>query len=72
LSKENEIVKNERSYKELELEKLTQFWTITRGQLEERSNHAIDLETSMQRVKAANLEQISVGVFKILKSCYMF
>jgi hypothetical protein len=53
-------VKNDRSYKELELEKLTHFWTITREQLDEQRHRAIDLETRMQRVKAAHVEQISV------------
>lgn len=60
LSKECEFVKNDRNYKDLELEKLTQFWTITREQLEDQRQQAIDLETRMERIKAVHVEQISV------------
>jgi hypothetical protein len=67
LAKENEVVKNDRSYKELELEKLTQFWTITREQLEEQRQQAVELETRMQRVKAAHVEQVSVS-FKSIQN----
>lgn len=62
LSKENEFVKNDRTYKELELEKLTQFWTITHEQLEAQKQQDVELETRMQRVKAAHVEHISVSL----------
>ncbi|KAI6227458.1 hypothetical protein M3Y99_01256200 [Aphelenchoides fujianensis] len=60
LTKENEVVRNDRNYKELELEKLTQFWTITRGQLQLHKQQAVELEARMQRVKAAHVEQVSL------------
>ncbi|KAI6213819.1 hypothetical protein M3Y94_00197000 [Aphelenchoides besseyi] len=60
LTKENEIIRNDRNYKELELEKLTQFWTITRGQLQQQQQQAVDLEARMQRVKVAHVEQVSL------------
>ncbi|KAI6207301.1 hypothetical protein M3Y99_01848900 [Aphelenchoides fujianensis] len=59
--KENEVVRNDRNYKELELEKLTQFWTITRGQLQLQKQQAVELEARMQRVKAAHVEQVSLN-----------
>lgn len=83
LLKENELIKNDRSFKELELEKLSQFWTITREQLEDQKHQSIEVEARLQRVKSAHIEQISVSslplrlaemfgnqAFIILFSCY--
>ncbi|KAI6200108.1 hypothetical protein M3Y96_00698200 [Aphelenchoides besseyi] len=60
LMKENEIIRNDRNYKELELEKLTQFWTITRAQLQQQQQQAVDLEARMQRLKVAHVEHVSL------------
>lgn len=72
LLKENELIKNDRSFKELELEKLAQFWTITREQLENERHQAVELETRLQRVKAAHIEQISVSFKMLYTSHFIF
>lgn len=53
-------LKSEQNFYEIELEKLTQFWTITRQQLASEQERSIKLETCIQRLKTTHVEQISV------------
>ena len=43
----------------MEVEKLTQFFTITRGQLDEARQASVRLERHLQQTKLVHVEQIS-------------
>lgn len=62
LLKEVEVIKSDRNLKELEVEKLTQYWGLTRHQLEKEQQELTDMECKLQKMKTAHAEQISVKI----------
>ncbi|KAI1707347.1 hypothetical protein DdX_12443 [Ditylenchus destructor] len=60
LSRANDAMKTDHNYKELEVEKLMQFWTITKQQLADEQQRSIELEGKLQRMKTAHVEQVSL------------
>uniref|UniRef100_A0A914BYN4 Uncharacterized protein n=1 Tax=Acrobeloides nanus TaxID=290746 RepID=A0A914BYN4_9BILA len=60
LLKEVEVIKSDRNLKELEVEKLTQYWGLTRHQLEKEQQELTDMECKLQKMKTAHAEQISL------------
>lgn len=54
---------SERNLYEVELEKVTQFWTITRKKLAAEKEQNIKMESKIQLLKTAHVEQISVSFF---------
>lgn len=59
-------MKTDHNYKELEVEKLMQFWTITKQQLADEQQRSIELEGKLQRMKTAHVEQVSVSFYIFL------
>lgn len=60
LCKENDEIKNDQIFKELEVEKVVQYWTITKQELSEQQNRCIEMEAKLQRIKTAHIKQVSV------------
>ncbi|KAI1716010.1 hypothetical protein Ddc_10600 [Ditylenchus destructor] len=60
LSHANDAMKTDQNFKELEVEKLMQFWTITKQQLADEQQRSIELEGKLQRMKTAHVEQVSL------------
>ncbi|KAH7730589.1 Protein C47E8.6 [Aphelenchoides avenae] len=60
LEKENNSLKNDRNLKEMEAEKLTQYWTITKSQLKEQQEKSVELEVKMHKMKTVHVEQVSL------------
>ena len=54
-------MKGEQNLRELEVERLLQYWTLTRQALAEEQARAVELERRLQRTKTAHIEQVSVG-----------
>lgn len=61
LNKENEEIKSEQNLKELEIEKIAQYWTLTKQQLLDKQHCCIELEAKLQRIKTVHVEQVSVS-----------
>uniref|UniRef100_A0A7E4UQ46 RAB6-interacting golgin n=1 Tax=Panagrellus redivivus TaxID=6233 RepID=A0A7E4UQ46_PANRE len=59
VTKENTAVKNERSIKDLEIEKLGQFWQISKNELKDAIKQRYEVEERYERMKTAHMEEVS-------------
>ncbi|CAD5231605.1 unnamed protein product [Bursaphelenchus xylophilus] len=60
LTKENEMIKKNYQEKELEVEKLSQFWLLSQQQLQMLERKNVELEAKMQKIQSVHVETVSL------------
>ncbi|CAD5225073.1 unnamed protein product [Bursaphelenchus okinawaensis] len=60
LKKENEVIKKDQLERELEIEKLSQFWLLSQQQLQLYERKNVELEGKIQKMQSVHVETVSL------------